>query len=170
MIFNRFTREARRCVEEAIDEARALGHDSVGDEDLLLGVLAADGGIAAEALDALGVSLDAARAEAEESFSDALATVGISLDEVRRQAGEGFETRNPSRRRLPFSPRAKKALEQALREALRLRDNRITGEHILRGSLRDEHGNALRLLANLGVSVEAVESRLDQLRRQSPEP
>jgi ATP-dependent Clp protease ATP-binding subunit ClpA len=168
MIFNRFTREARRCVEAAVEEARSLGHDSVGDEDLLLGVLAAGNGIAAGALNSLGVSLAAAREEAEGLFSDALASIGISLDEIRRQAGERFETRNASPRRLPFSPRAKKALEQSLRQALRLGDKKITGEHVLLGALHDEHGHAVRLLTNLGVSVEAVENRLYQLRQQAP--
>jgi ATP-dependent Clp protease ATP-binding subunit ClpA len=167
MIFNRFARGARRCVEAAVEEARALGHDSVGDEDLLLGVLAAGNGIAAEALSSLGVSLKAAREEAEALFSDALASIGISLDEIRRQAGESFETRSASPRRLPFSPQAKKALEQSLREALRLGDKKITGEHVLLGILHDEHGHAVRLLTNLGVSVDAVEHRLDQLRRQA---
>jgi ATP-dependent Clp protease ATP-binding subunit ClpA len=168
MIFNRFTREARRCVEAAVEEARSLGHDSVGDEDLLLGVLAAGNGIAAEALNSFGVSLAAAREEAEGLFSDALASIGISLDEIRRQAGERFETRSASPRRLPFSPRAKKALEQSLRQALRLGDKEIPGEHVLLGTLHDEHGHAVRLLTNLGVSVEAVENRLYQLRQQAP--
>ena len=168
MIFNRFTGGARLCVEAAVEEARALGHDSIGEEALLLGVLAADDDIGAEALGSLGVSLEAAREGAKELFSDALASVGISFDAVRDRAGEGFDMRNSSPGRLAFSPRAKRALEQALREALRLRDDRITGEHILRGALRDEHGHAVRLLAKLGVSVESIESRLDQLRQQSP--
>jgi ATP-dependent Clp protease ATP-binding subunit ClpA len=167
MIFNRFTREARRCVEAAVEEARDLGHDAVGDEDLLLGVLAGDDGIAVETLNSLGVSLEEAREAAEGLFDEALASVGISLDEVRQQAGESFEMRNSSPGRLPFSPRAKRTLEQALREALRLHDNEITGEHILLGSLRDEQGHAVRVLGNLGVSTEVVESRLDQLRRRA---
>lgn len=164
MIFKRFTRGARRCVESAVEEARALGHDSVGDEDLLLGLLEADRGIAAEALSSLGVTLEGARREAEQLFSDALVSIGISLHEVRRQAGEAFEMRNPSSRRIPFSPQAKKALEQALREALRLGHRQITGEHILLGVLRDERGQAVRILAGLDVSTEELEYRLDLLR------
>jgi ATP-dependent Clp protease ATP-binding subunit ClpA len=94
MIFNRFTRTARRCVEHAVEEATSLGHDSVGDEDLLLGILGADGGgIAAQALRSLGITPEAAREESEHLFACALTTIGISLDEVRRQAGEGFESR-----------------------------------------------------------------------------
>ena len=168
MIFNRFTGGARRCVEAAVEEARALGHDSVGDEDLLLGILRADDGIAAEALESLGVSLKDAREEALRVFADALASVGVSFEEVRRQAGGAFELSSASSGRLPFSPRSKKALEGALREALRLRDTRITGEHVLLGVLRDEHGMAVRILSGLGVSAEEVESRLDRLRQRTP--
>lgn len=164
MIFNRFAKEARWCVEAALEEARLLGHDSVGDEDLLLGVLRADEGVAAEALSSLEVTLEAAREESERMLSEALSSIGISLDDMRREAGEAFEMRLPDYRRIPFSPRAKKALEGALREAVRLRDNRITSEHVLRGVLRDEDGTAVRLLGNLGVTPEALRERLDQLR------
>ena len=168
MVFNRFTREARRCVEAAIEEARVLGHDSVGDEDLLLGVLAADAGIAAQALDSLGVSLEEARGAAEELFSDALASIGISLEEIRQQAGGDFEMHNSSPGRLPFALRAKKALELSLLEARGLGDNKISGEHILRAALSDNDGQAVRVMANLGIPVEAVETRLEHLRRQTP--
>jgi ATP-dependent Clp protease ATP-binding subunit ClpC len=164
LIFNRFTKDARRCVEAAVEEARSLGHDSVGDEDLLLGVLCAGEGVAAEALSSLGVTLEAAREESEGLFAEALSSIGISLDEVRREAGEAFEMRIPDDRRIPFSPRTKNALEGALREAIRLRDNRITSEHVLLGLLRDEDGTAVRLLGNLGVTPEALRERLDQLR------
>ena len=164
MLFGRFTREARRCVEAAVEEARALGHDSVGDEDLLLGVLRADDGVAAGVLASLGVSLEDAREETLRVFADALASVGVSFEDVRRQAGEAFDLGNVSPGRLPFSPRAKKALEGALREAVEMRDNRITGEHVLLGALRDEHGNAVRVLAGLGVSAGAVR---ELLRRES---
>jgi ATP-dependent Clp protease ATP-binding subunit ClpC len=153
MIFNRFAKEARRCVEAALEEARALGHDSVGDEDLLLGVLRAGAGEAAEALSSMGVTLEA------------VSSIGISLDEVRREAGEAFEMRIPDDRRIPFSPRAKKALEGALREAIDLRDNRITSEHVLLGIIRNEEdGTAVRLLRKLEVTPEALRERLDQLR------
>ncbi len=97
-------------------------------------------------------------------FTDALASVGISFNEVRRQAGEAFEMRSPAPGRLPFSPRAKKALEGALHEALRVRDAKITDEHVLRGALHDERGAAVRLLGGLGVTAECVEERLEQLR------
>lgn len=163
MILGRFTREARRCVKEAVEEARALGHDSVGDEDLVLGVLAADEGLAGEALASLGISLGDAREEAGRMFADALASVGISVGEVERRAGGSLELGGHSFGRLPFSPRAKKALEGALREGMRLGHKKLTGEHILLGALRDERGMAARMLVRLGVSPETVEERLDLL-------
>lgn len=164
MIFNRFARETRRCVEAAVEEARMLGHDSIGDEDLLLGILHADEGVAAEALSSLGVTLEGARDESEGMLSDALSSVGISLEEVRREAGDAFDMSIPGDRRIPFSPRAKKVLERALREAVRLRDNYIGTEHVLLGILRNEDGTAVRMLARLGVLPETLEDRLFELR------
>jgi ATP-dependent Clp protease ATP-binding subunit ClpC len=164
VMFRRFTKDPRRCVEAALEEARLLGHDSVGDEDLLLGILRADEGIAAEALSSLGVTLDAAREESEGILSDALCSIGISLEEVRRGAGDAFQMRVPDDRRIPFSPRAKKVLEQALKEARRLGDNYLGTEHVLLGIMRNEDGTAVRLLASMGVSPETLEDRLYQLR------
>src|SRR5215217_8922327 len=131
MIFNHFAREARACVEAAVEEARALGHDSIGDEDLLLGILRADEGVAAEALSSLGVTLEDAREESEEMLSEALSSIGISLEEIRREAGEAFEMRIPDDRRIPYSPRAKKVLVEARKEMRRLGDNYLGTEHVL---------------------------------------
>ena len=167
MIFNRFAKEARECAEAAVEEARLLGHDSVGDEDLLLGILRADGGVASQALSSLGVTREAVREQSEELLSDALSSIGISLEEARRSAGEAFEMRLPNERRIPFSPRAKKALEQALPEALRVGDNRLTPEHVLLGILRNGDGTAVRILSALGARPAAVEERLDQLRERA---
>jgi ATP-dependent Clp protease ATP-binding subunit ClpC len=164
VIFNRFAKEARRCVEVAVEEARMLGHDSIGDEDLLLGILRADEGVAAEALSSLGVTLEGAREESEGMLSDALSSIGISLEEVRREAGDAFEMSIPDERRIPFSPRAKKVLERALREAVRLRDNHLGTEHVLLGILGSEDGTAVRMLGRMGVSPEALEERLFELR------
>ncbi len=164
MIFNRFAKEARMCVESAIKEARALGHDSVGDEDLLLGILRSGEEITVEALSSLGVTLEAARYESERMLSDALSSVGISLEDIRREAGGAFSMSIPDDRRIPFSPRAKKVLEQAFREAVRLRDNYIGARHILLGIVRSEDGTAVRMLSCLGVSAEALEERLYELR------
>jgi ATP-dependent Clp protease ATP-binding subunit ClpC len=97
-------------------------------------------------------------------LSDALSSIGISLEQVRREAGDAFEMRLPDDRRIPFSPGAKKALEGALRAAVRLRDNRIGTEHVLLGILGNTDGTAVRLLAGMGVSAEALEERLYLLR------
>ena len=164
MIFKRFTRETRACVAAAVEEARTLGHDSIGDEDLLLGILRADEGLAAEALSSLGVTPDAARDESERMAFDALSSVGISLEEIRREAGDAFDMRIPEGRRIPFSPRSKKVLERALREAVRMRDNRIGTEHVLLGILENEDGTAVRMLARMGVAPEDLEERLFELR------
>ena len=164
MIFNRFAREARSSVEAAVAEARMLGHDSIGDEDLLLGILRADNGIAAGTLSSLGVTLEDARQESERMASDALSSVGISLDEILTEAGDAFEWSLPDDRRIPFSTRAKKVMERALREAVRLRDSYLGTGHVLLAILRCEDGTAVRMLARLGVLPETLEERLSELR------
>ena len=164
MIFNRFAMETRRCVEAAVEEARMLGHDSIGDEDLLLGILRANEGVAAEALSRLGVTLEGAREESEGMLSDALSSIGISLEEVRREAGDTFDMSILDERRIPFSPRAKKVLERGLREAMRLRDNHLGTEHVLLGILSNEDGMAVRMMDRMGISPEVVEDRLFELR------
>ena len=164
MKFNRFTRETRACVEAAVEEARMLGHDSVGDEDLLMGILHTDEGIGAAVLSSLGVTLEGAREESEKMLCDALASIGISLEQVRQEAGDAFAMRLPDNRRIPFSPRAKRALEQALREAVRLRNSRIGTEHILLGILGNRDGTAARMLVDMGVSPDALEDRLCEFR------
>jgi len=160
MIFNRFAREARRSVEAALQEARMLGHDSLGDEDLLLGILRADEGIAAEALSSLGVTLEDARGESEAMFSGALASIGISLEDIQREAGDAFDLRIPDKRRIPFAPGAKQALERAVRTSATLGDNYLGTEHILLAILENEDGAAVRILARLGVSPEMLEEGL----------
>jgi ATP-dependent Clp protease ATP-binding subunit ClpC len=164
VIFNRFTDRSRRSVEAAFEEARMLGHDSVGDEDLLLGILRADEGMAAEALSSMGVTLEDAREESEEMLSDALSSIGISIEEVRREAGDAFEMRIPRGRRLPLSPLAKKVLVEARKEMRRLGDDHLSTEHVLLGILHNEDGTAVRMLAGMGVSPETLEDRLFDLR------
>jgi ATP-dependent Clp protease ATP-binding subunit ClpC len=160
MMFTRFTNRTRRSVEAAFEEARMLGHDSIGDEDLLLGVLRADDGIAADVLNSLGVTLEDARGESEAMLSGALASIGISFDEVRREAGEAFDMRIPDGRRIPFSPMAKNALVGARKQMRMLGDNYLGTEHILLGILENEDGTAVRILARLGVAPEILEDRL----------
>lgn len=163
-MFERFVKESRECVVAAVEEARLMGHDSVGDEDLLLGILRADEGLAAEALSSFGVTLEATREGSEAMLSGALASIGISLEEVRREAGDAFDMRLPDDRRIPLSPQAKKVLERALREARRLGDNYLGTEHILLGILRNESGTAVRMLERMGVSPEMLKDRLYQMR------
>ena len=164
MMFLRLTDRSRTSVKAAFEEARMLGHDSVGDEDLLLGILRADEGIGAEALSSLGVTLEDAREESEEMLSEALTSIGISLEEMRREAGDAFEMRIPPGRRLALSPRAKKVLVQARKEMRRLQDDYLGTEHILLGTLSNENGTAVRILAGMGVSPETLEDRVYQLR------
>lgn len=164
MTFGRFTNKSRRGVEAAFEEARMLGHDALGDEDLLLGILRADEGVAVEALTSLSVTLEKAREESEELLSDALSSIGISLEDIRREAGDAFDMRIPDNRRIPFSPRAKKALVEARKLMRSLGDNYLGTEHVLLGMLRNDDGTAVRILARMGVSPEALEDRLFELR------
>ena len=160
MMFTRFTDRTRGSVGAAFEEARMLGHDSLGDEDLLLGILRADDGMAADVLASLGVTLEDAREESEAMLSGALASIGISFEEVRREAGEAFDMRIPDGRRIPFSPRAKKVLVGARKQMRRLGDNYLGTEHVLLGILENKDGTAVRLLARLGVAPEMLEDRL----------
>ena len=164
MIFNRLTDMSRESVEAAFEEARMLGHDSLGDEDLLLGILSTDAGVGAEALRSLGVTLEGAREESEEMLSDALASIGIYLEEVRREAGDVFDMSIPSGRKIPYSPMAKNALVRAHREMKMLGDDHFGTEHVLLGILANRDGTAVRLLARLDVAPEALEDRLNELR------
>ena len=163
-MFVRFTDKSRKSVQAPFQEARMLGHDALGDEDLLLGVLSDEEEIGAAALSSLGVTLDAAREESEEMLSDALSSIGISLEEVRREVGDAFEMRIPDDRKIPFSPRAKNALVGARREMRRLGDNYLGTEHVLLGILRDQDGTAVRMLSRMGVSSQMLEDQLFRMR------
>ena len=167
MMLTRFKDGTRRSVEAAFEEARMLGHDSLGNEDLLLGILRSGEGIGAEALASLGVKLEAAKEESEGMLSDALSSIELSLDEVRREAGDSFEMRIPDDRKIPFSPRAKNALVGARKGMRRLGDNHLGTEHVLLGILSNEDGTAVRMLERLGVSPETLEERLLELREEA---
>jgi ATP-dependent Clp protease ATP-binding subunit ClpC len=159
----RFTDRSRESVEAAFEEARMLSHDALGDEDLLLGILRADEWIAAEALSAVGVTLEDAREECEGMLSDALASIGISLEDIRREAGEAFDMSLPEERKIPYSPRAKSALVCARIEMRRMGDNYLGTEHVLLGIVSNEEGTAVRMLGRLGVSPEALKEKLFEL-------
>ena len=166
-MFARLTGRSRASVEAAFDEARALGHDSLGDEDLLLGILRVGEGVGAEALASSGVPLEDAREESEAMLSDALASVGVSFHDVRREAGDAFDMSIPEGRRIPLSPRAKKALVAARKEMRRLGDGHLGTEHVLLGVLADRDGAAVALLERLGVASGALEAAVYDARGQN---
>jgi ATP-dependent Clp protease ATP-binding subunit ClpC len=150
-MFERFTDRARRVVVLAQDEARMLDHNYVGTEHILLGLIHEGEGVAARALESLGVSLEAVRQQVEEIIGRG------------EQAPSGH---------IPFTPRAKKVLELSLREALQLGHDYIGTEHILLGLLREGEGVAAQVLVKLGADLSRVRQQVIQLLRgyQGNEP
>jgi ATP-dependent Clp protease ATP-binding subunit ClpC len=136
-MFERFTDRARRVVVEAQEEARLLNHNYIGTEHLLLGLLREGQGVAAQALDALDVSLSAAR------------------ERVTQIIGQGAQQSSRGGH-IPFTPRVKKVLELSLREGLKLGDNYIGTEHILLGIVAEGEGVAAAVLTDLGAGAERV--------------
>src|SRR6266446_5389629 len=141
-MFERFTNRARHVVVLAQEEARRLQHNYIGTEHVLLGLLGEPGGLAAQALDRFEVSLTGAR------------------EEVKAIVGTGDKTMSGH---IPFTPRAKKTLELALREALQLQHNYIGTEHILLGLIREGDGVAARILKEHGTLIEIRMAVLDLL-------
>jgi len=141
-MFERFTDRARRVVVLAQEEARMLNHNYIGTEHILLGLIHEGEGVAAKALEAMGISLDAVRAQVEETI------------------GQGQTA--PSGH-IPFTPRAKKVLELSLREALQLGHNYIGTEHILLGLIREGEGVAAKVLEKLGADLNRVRQQVIQL-------
>jgi ATP-dependent Clp protease ATP-binding subunit ClpA len=141
-MFERFTDPARRVVVLAQEEARMLNHDYIGTEHLLLGLIHEGEGVAARALESLGISLEAVRQQVEEII------------------GQGQETLSGH---IPFTPRAKKVLELSLREALQLGHNYIGTEHILLGLIREGEGVAAQVLVKLGADFNRVRQQVIQL-------
>jgi ATP-dependent Clp protease ATP-binding subunit ClpC len=134
-MFERFTYQARQVIVQAQEEARLLSHNYIGTEHILLGLLREGDGVAARVLVSLGVSLADARGHVEEII--------------------GRGQRAPSGH-IPFTPRAKKALELSLREAVRLGHPYIGTEHILLGLLREGSGVAAQVLVRLGADLNKV--------------
>ena len=97
-------------------------------------------------------------------LSDGLSSIGVSLEELRREAGGTFDARLPEDRKIPFSPRAKNTLVRARKEMRRLGDGHLGTEHVLLGILDNEDGTAVRMLDRMGVSPEALEERISELR------
>src|SRR6267154_5104634 len=141
-MFERFSQRARQVVVLAQEEARLLNHNFIGTEHILLGLIHEGEGVAAKALESLGISLEAVREKVEETIGPA----GSS------------PTGSP-----PFTPRAKKVLELSLREALQLGHNYIGTEHILLGLIREGEGVAAQVLQKLGADLNRVRQTVIQL-------
>lgn len=141
-MFERFTDRARRVVVLAQEEARMLNHNYIGTEHILLGLIHEGEGVAAKALESLGISLEAVRSQVEEIIGQG------------QQAPSGH---------IPFTPRAKKVLELSLREALQLGHNYIGTEHILLGLIREGEGVAAQVLMKLGADLSRVRQQVIQL-------
>src|SRR5256886_1257771 len=141
-MFERFTDRARRVVVLAQEEARMLNHNYIGTEHILLGLIHEGEGVAAKALESLGISLEGVRQQVEEIIGQG------------EQATSGH---------IPFTPRAKKVLELSLREALQLGHNYIGTEHILLGLIREGEGVAAQVLVKLGADLNRVRQQVIQL-------
>jgi ATP-dependent Clp protease ATP-binding subunit ClpC len=141
-VFERFTDRARRVVVLAQEEARTLNHNYIGTEHLLLGLLAESDGVAAQALEAMDISLDGVREQVEDIIGHGGKPPGVHI---------------------PFTPRAKKVLELSLREALQLGHNYIGTEHILLGLIREGEGVAAQVLTKLGADLQRVRQQVIQL-------
>lgn len=148
--------EARQCVRFARAEARAAGHESIGTEHLLLGILRCEGSVAATALAASGVTLQRARAELQ-------ATIVRAEPEAATPAAPAPELRELGRRQ-QITPHARRILEGALREAVRLRDGYVGVEHLLLALLADERNGAVQTLEVLGVQPDQVRRELQRAR------
>src|SRR5687767_3513261 len=141
-MFERFTDRARRGVVLAQEEARMLNHNYIGTEHILLGLIHEGEGVAAKALESLGISLEAVRQKVEEII--------------------GHGQQSPSGH-IPFTPRAKKVLELSLREALQINHSYIGTEHILLGLIREGEGVAAQVLVKLGADLNRVRQQVLQL-------
>lgn len=186
-MFERLTAAARSVLTLAQDEAGRERHAHIGTEHLLLGLLAEEQTVAAAALRQAGLTLEAARVDVVRRLGPAplgagdaaaLRAVGFNLDDVRaaveaafgpgalaaaphcRQPRRHRDDQRPPRNCIPFTPRAKKALELALRESLRYRHRSIGAEHILLGLLREGDGLVVQILGDHAISPELLRANL----------
>jgi ATP-dependent Clp protease ATP-binding subunit ClpA len=141
-MFERFTDRARRVVVLAQEEARMLNHNYIGTEHILLGLAHEGEGVAAKALEALDIQLEAVRQQVEEIIGKG------------QYAPSGH---------IPFTPRAKKVLELSLRESLQLGHDYIGTEHILLGLIREGEGVAAHVLVRLGADLDRVREEVIKL-------
>jgi ATP-dependent Clp protease ATP-binding subunit ClpC len=139
-VFERFTERARQVVVLAQDEARALKHNYIGTEHLLLGLLREEEGLAARVLESFDITVEEVR------------------EQVKRLVGQGDEEIGTGQ--IPFTPRAKKVLELALSEALSLGHNYIGTEHVLLGVVRENQGVAARILLDFDADAETIRNEI----------
>jgi ATP-dependent Clp protease ATP-binding subunit ClpA len=175
-MFERFTQDARQVVTTAQQEAARLHHGHIGTEHLLLALLDRPGSATSAVLGRHGLTRNSVTASvvahvgSGDLDADALDALGIDLDAVREKVEATFgpgalDVSGPRRRgtglggHIPFSPRAKKALELSLREAIALKQKTITDGHIALGLLREGQGLAAKVLADHGI--DTVELRRD---------
>ena len=148
MSFEKFTDKARKVLVLAQDEARALHQPYVGTEHILLGLIQEKDGLAAQALERLGVAYDVVVKGIREV---------ASIDEGADVSGH-----------LSFTPRVKRVLENSLREAMQMGQSYISTEHLLLGIVRENEGTALDVLSRLGVKGDDIRTALNDLVGQSP--
>ncbi|MEU1887582.1 Clp protease N-terminal domain-containing protein [Micromonospora rifamycinica] len=186
-MFERFTDRARAVVRDAVEQARSDGRRPVGTAHLLLAVLADGDGLASRVLTEAGVDPDDVRARVrrqttgdggtglDEADAAALREIGIDLAAIVARIEDSFgpdalrEAVPAPRRRWrthrpgggPFSPRSRKVMELALREALRLRHRHIGTEHILLGLLRESGGRGARALTEAGADLDDLRRRIE---------
>ncbi|MGD1903887.1 MAG: ATP-dependent Clp protease ATP-binding subunit [Geitlerinemataceae cyanobacterium] len=147
-MFERFTEKAIKVIMLAQEEARRLGHNFVGTEQILLGLIGEGTGVAAKVLKSMGVSLKDARIEVEKIIGRGSGFVAVEI---------------------PFTPRAKRVLELSLEEARQLGHNYIGTEHLLLGLIREGEGVAARVLENLGVDLSKVRTQVIRMLGETAE-
>jgi ATP-dependent Clp protease ATP-binding subunit ClpC len=142
-MFERFTDRARRVIVDAQNEARSLGHNYIGPEHILLGLIHEGDGVGAKALESMQISTD---------------TVQGRIEEITGRGQAPSTTGH-----IPFTPRAKKVLELSLREALQFGHNYIGTEHILLGLIHEGDGIAAQVLVGLGVDLDRTRQVVIQI-------
>ena len=147
-MFERFTEKASKVIMLAQEEARRLGHNFVGTEQILLGLIGEGTGVAAKVLKSMGVNLKDARVEVEKIIGRGSGFVAVEI---------------------PFTPRAKRVLELSLEEARQLGHNYIGTEHLLLGLIREGEGVAARVLENLGVDLAKVRTQVIRMLGETAE-
>ncbi|MEO8890252.1 MAG: Clp protease N-terminal domain-containing protein, partial [Coleofasciculaceae cyanobacterium] len=147
-MFERFTEKAIKVIMLAQEEARRLGHNFVGTEQILLGLIGEGTGVAAKVLKSMGVNLKDARIEVEKIIGRGSGFVAVEI---------------------PFTPRAKRVLELSLEEARQLGHNYIGTEHLLLGLIREGEGVAARVLENLGVDLTKVRTQVIRMLGETTE-